>query len=349
MSSIVKYLLILPFIMAAACGCGGCGAAPGSPTRITIVSYGGGAYHDSQKAVYHVPFEQISGIQVEPVVWNAEYGKFKSMVDSGRISWDVVEVPSAQYTRGKKENLFDKIDPLPSADSFIPGSVSDAGVAHVYWATAFAYSREKFSTRAPASWRDFWDVTGYPGPRALHDDPRCNLEFALLADGVLREKLYPLDVDRAFRKLDEIKPHVRVWWTDGTQPVQLLLTNQVAVSSVWNGRVYGNEKARADLKIAWQGAAHDVDYWVIPRGCPNRVAASRFIFFASEPGPQAKQAELIGYGPANKLALRAVADHVKTHLPTTPDNWDLGFVVNSMWWSENEDEMKARWLTWKQK
>ena len=35
---------------------------------------------------------------------------------------------------------------------------------------------------------------------------------ALVADGVPKDKLYPLDLDRAFKKLDEIKPHIKVWW-----------------------------------------------------------------------------------------------------------------------------------------
>jgi len=36
-----------------------------------------------------------------------------------------------------------------------------------------------------------------------------SLEPALMADGVPRNKLYPLDVDRALKKLSELKPHIR--------------------------------------------------------------------------------------------------------------------------------------------
>ncbi len=38
-----------------------------------------------------------------------------------------------------------------------------------------------------------------------------------MADGVAPDALYPLDVDRAFRKLEQIKPHIAVWWTSGGQ------------------------------------------------------------------------------------------------------------------------------------
>ena len=41
--------------------------------------------------------------------------------------------------------------------------------------------------------------------------------LALLADGVAPSKLFPLDLDRAFHKLDQIKPNVAVWWKTGDQ------------------------------------------------------------------------------------------------------------------------------------
>ena len=47
------------------------------------------------------------------------------------------------------------------------------------------------------------------------------LEEALLADGVEPKDLYPLDVDRAFRKLDQIKHYVRKWWANGSEVMQL--------------------------------------------------------------------------------------------------------------------------------
>jgi putative spermidine/putrescine transport system substrate-binding protein len=53
-------------------------------------------------------------------------------------------------------------------------------------------------------------VRRFPGPRSLRNHPVDNLEFALLADGAAMDKLYPIDMDRAFRKLDEIRQHVAV-------------------------------------------------------------------------------------------------------------------------------------------
>src|SRR5213594_3370860 len=39
-----------------------------------------------------------------------------------------------------------------------------------------------------------------------------DLEFALLADGVPRDKIYPINVDRAFKSLDRVRPGIRKFW-----------------------------------------------------------------------------------------------------------------------------------------
>ena len=47
-----------------------------------------------------------------------------------------------------------------------------------------------------------------------------------MADGVAPDKLYPLDVDRAFKKLEEIKPNITVWWTSGRNPRSSSMTGR---------------------------------------------------------------------------------------------------------------------------
>ena len=80
---------------------------------------------------------------------------------------------------------------------------------------------KQFSGESPNSWADFWDVKKFPGPRALGAEVTFarNLPCSPTASPY---KLYPIDVERAFRKLAEIKPHVKVWWKHGDQPIQLL-------------------------------------------------------------------------------------------------------------------------------
>jgi putative spermidine/putrescine transport system substrate-binding protein len=319
------------------------------PSTLTVVSYGGGAYQESHKKAFIEPFAEATGLSIESLTWNADYGKLKSMVASGRVPWDIVEVTAGQFLRGKNENLFEKLDVKPTNGEFLPNVVEDYGVANGYWGTVLAYVKDEFPTSPPISWRDFWNTRGYPGPRAMYDDPRGNLEIALLADGVPAKSLYPLDVQRAFRKLDEIKPHVRVWWTDGVQPLQLLLTKSVLLTTIWNTRIYASSEAQRIVGYSWDGAPMELDYWIIPRGSKNRPAASRFIRFASKPFNVGRQTAMVGYGPVNKTALDYVPEQKRVQLPTYSANWDKTFSVNAAWWSEHEQDMKTRWLAWKQK
>jgi putative spermidine/putrescine transport system substrate-binding protein len=323
-------------------------AIPAGPKEsLTIVSYGGGAYQESHKTAFCEPFSLYTGISVESVVWNADYGRLKAMVESGRVPWDVVEVTAAEFSRGKNENLYEKLSVKPTYGNFLEGAISEYGIANMYWGTVLCYRKETFPENPPKTWKDFFDTKKYPGARALYDDPRGNLEFALLADGVSPDQLYPLDVDRAFLKLNQIKPNVRVWWTDGTQPVQLLLTGSVDLSSAWNGRIFASQEARKKLEYSWNGAALELDYWVIPRGARHPDMASRFIAFASTPPALARQTELVGYGPANIEALKYVDKDILVQLPTYEPNWKTSFVVNSEWWKSNEEKVKVQWMAWK--
>ena len=57
-----------------------------------------------------------------------------------------------------------------------------------------------------------FDTKKFPGKRTFYKWSAPGvIEIALLADGVPADKLYPLDLDRAFKKLDTIKSDI-VWW-----------------------------------------------------------------------------------------------------------------------------------------
>jgi putative spermidine/putrescine transport system substrate-binding protein len=315
--------------------------------QLVVVSYGGGAWQDTHKKVFIGPFAAITGIDVTSVSWNAEYSKLKNDVASSNVPWDVVEVTSSIFDLGKKENLFERLDESLDPTQFVEGAIDPYGIANVYWATVVAFDSKRYPQSPPLSWRDFWDIGRFPGPRALYDDPRGNLEFALLADGVQPRDLYPLDVDRAFKSLDRIKPSVRVWWNDGSQPIQLLVSGQVVMSSAWNGRLFAARNDAPGLQWSWDGAAIDLAWWVVPRGSKSVEVAKRFIWFASQPYPLAQQAQVVGYGPSNKESLKYVSSAVQKMLPTEEMNRAAGFAVRADWWSDHEVELQKRWLLWK--
>ena len=85
-----------------------------------------------------------------------------------------------------------------------------------------AYSTDAYAEgKAPQTWADLFDLKQFPGKRTLADNPVSSLEIALLADGVAPDKLYPLDADRALKKLDTIKPDTIFWSTNSQSPAAL--------------------------------------------------------------------------------------------------------------------------------
>src|SRR5262249_59389068 len=68
------------------------------------------------------------------------------------------------------------------------------------------------------------------------------------------DRLYPLDVDRAFKKLDQIKPHIKVWRREGNQSQQLIRDGELDMMSIWNGRASELKEQGVPVELVWNGA-----------------------------------------------------------------------------------------------
>jgi len=317
--------------------------------QITVVNFGG-ANANAQKKAYYEPIEK-AGIKVVPVEYNGEQAKIKAMVETRKVTWDVVEVESPDAVRGCDEGLFEKLDYskiAPKAD-FLPAAVTDCAVGVFVWSTVMAYNGDKLKT-APASWADFFDVGKIPGKRGMRKGARYNLEFALLADGVAPADVYKVlatkaGADRAFKKLTELKPHIQ-WWEAGAQAPQFLVAGDVALTTVFNGRIDAANREGRNLKIYWPGGIYDLDYWVIPKGAPNKDAAYKFIAFASQPENQAVYAQNIAYGPSNTKALARLDAKVLNDLPTSPANAKEALQFSVGFWADQGEALEKRFAAW---
>ena len=152
------------------------------------------------------------------------------------------------------------------------------------------YNTDAFKGRpAPQSWADFWNVEKFPGGRAVFDKPRYMLEFATLADGVPKDKLYPIDIDRAFRKLDELKPHITLFFRQFDQARQLLATGAVTMSVASPAVISEAKRQGAPVEMVWNQGVVAYDYLTIPKGTKNKSAAMKYIaWYANNGEAQAK-------------------------------------------------------------
>jgi putative spermidine/putrescine transport system substrate-binding protein len=317
--------------------------------QITVVNFGG-ANANAQKKAYYEPFEK-TGTKVVPVEYNGEQAKIKAMVETKKVTWDVVEVESPDVARGCDEGLFEKLDyaKIGNKADFIPAAVTECGIGVFVWSTVMAWNADKLKD-GPKTWADFWDTKKYPGKRGMRKGARYNLEFALMADGVKTTDVYkvlatPAGAERAFKKLGELKPNIQ-WWEAGAQPPQFLVAGDVAMTTVYNGRIDAANREGRNLKIGWVGGIYDLDYWVVPKGSPNKDAAMKFIAYASTADAQAEYVKNIAYGPTNNNALAKLDSKVLDSLPTAPANAKDALQFNLKFWADQGEDLEKRFASW---
>jgi putative spermidine/putrescine transport system substrate-binding protein len=214
------------------------------------------------------------------------------------------------------------------------------------WCTVFAYRTDHFTTSTPQNWADFWDVKKFPGRRALYKSPAVNLEVALMADGVPWDKVYPMDIDRAFKSLDRIKPSINVWWTSGAQSTQLLQSGEVDLLTIWSARAQTAIDAGAPAKIVWNGSVASLDGWGVPKGSPQAAAAREFIKFCSHPDRQAAYTGVMRNGPTNLAAYDSIPPNIAGLLPTSQANRGSMLLYDDDWWGPNFAQVKQRFDAW---
>ncbi len=318
--------------------------------ELTVVNFGG-ANGAAQKKAYVEPFEKKTGTKIVSVEYNGEQAKIKAMVETKKVSWDVVEVESPDAARGCDEGLFEKMDwsKVGNKADFVPAAVSECAVGAFVWSTVMAYDGDKLKN-PPKTWADFWDVKKFPGKRAMRKGARYNLEFALMADGVKPADVYKVlatktGADRAFKKLSELKPNIQ-WWEAGAQPPQFLVAGDVVMATAFNGRIDAAQREGKHLKITWTGGIYDLDYWVIPKGTPNKDLAMKYIALAASPDAQAEYARNISYGPTNNKALAKLDAKVQALLPTSPANAKDSLKFDIAFWADQGEALEKRFASW---
>jgi putative spermidine/putrescine transport system substrate-binding protein len=169
------------------------------------------------------------------------------------------------------------------------------------------------------------------------------LEIALLADGVAIDQLYPLDVDRAFKKLE---PHLDqiVFWEGGAQSQQFFRDGEVVMGNIWHTRA--NLLKKEDPKFTWTWAQGMLtpSTWCVPKGNPAGAKVMDFIRSTQAPEGQISLLRAMGNGPVNPAALPLMTDEDKAVSPTTPENAAVQFMVNAEYYGEHEADLQNKFL-----
>lgn len=338
----------------AGCGTGtsrGATGSRGKNKKTMTVRNSGGAYGDANQKILYEPFTKETGVAVQVV--NIQYAQMLAQIQQGRPQFDLIDDSMSDYLQFHREDALESLDrdrlPHLKTAGMAKNIVRDYAVGKGYWASVMAYRTDVFHGKPPRSWDEFWDTARFHGSRSLQSDQADlpELEFALLADGVPMDKLYPIDVDRAFKSMDRVKQSVKKFWDTGAEPGLLLGRNEVTASSVWNGRLDSLIQGGTPLAYQWNGARRQTNGWAIPKGASNVDAAYKLIDYSLRPDVQAAFARAYaGAAPVVPAAYKNLTQAQRTNLVSAPEHIDKGFDLDVEWWFKHQDAVDKRWEAW---
>ena len=336
-----------------------------SGQSLNVTSWGG-AFQAAQRQAYFIPFAEkfnINLIEDSPV----EYAKIRSMVETGNVTWDVVDSGTrAVYQLGPTGDLevltpaiHNRYLPFFPQVAVTPWS----GGGGVLWSTGLAYQVDKVDELwggvAPTNWEAFWDTEAFPGTRWMGRRVNENIFFShfrrtpeILETVEGRNaiaKLTDEQVDQSFEELEKIKNDIQFWWTGGTDCPQALITDQADMCTAWNGRIWNaqQEEGGDNLHYCYEcGHLNQTDVFYIPKGSPNKALAELFISWTAEPHINVQMSHYITYGPLNLQALPLVPEvidpEIVANLPTSPIALEKAVVVDEVWLGTNLDSLSER-------
>ncbi len=322
-----------------------------SAAQQLVVRTPGGVFDDVKRETVYEPFRKATGIEIVPVA--ATIAKLLAMFRSGQIEIDLIDTGDDTLLQLDKAGALMPLDysafKFTNPDDLDPAIKRKAQVGNFVYAMVMGYHTSAYPKgKEPKSWAEFWDIKAFPGPRTLADmaSGAPNLEFALIADGVPPDKLYPLDIERAFKSLSRIRPAVPKFWDTGALSTQMLADKEVVLAAIWSTRLGVAIDKGAPLGAQWNQNEVLVQAYGIPNGSRNVEGAKQFIDFSLSPEIQSNWMRAYKAIPVNRKAYGATAPELLDPASNLPWTQTQGYYRNIEWWSDNRTKVNEYWSKW---
>lgn len=294
-------------------------------------------------------FAEKSGMDIKPVdTFCCGIEKLQAQVDNDRVQWDVINFATVtDYLLAKEAGLLAPLDTsIVPVDKLREGSYSEDHYNEYRYGAVLGWNTEAFPEgSAPSTLEDLFDTERFPGKRCMYKYPQFGgtLEAALLADGVPKDQLYPLDMDRALAKLDTIKDDI-VWWESGSQASQFLTNGTCDIGVMWNGVAQAAIDRGQPLEISWNNAVITTSVNAIPKGAPHMKASQ--LWMAEQINNQEAEGELLRH-VAYTLPLEdpVIPEEVKRFAPEG-ENAANAIEEDDVYYFENSAEITDRFNNW---
>jgi len=332
----LKTWLSLAVALSALCASG----SAWSQAKEVVTQDPGGTYGENLRRLVYDPFAKETGIKVLTVQEARGGPRIKAQVEAKRTEWDlafIFDQEVSQLDAYLSDIDYKKLSPEAQATvaSLPKEAVRPKGVALQVIGVALVYNKDAFpSKNYPKTWADFWNVKDFPGKRCLPQWSRFVFESALLADGVAPDKLYPVDFDRALRKIEEIKPHVVKWWQTNSQAPQLLLDGEAAACLSYTGPVARLKKEDADapLELTWDQAFTYYDFFSIPKNAPHPEAALQLLSYRLDAQRAARVAEATSVALPSPRVYDAADPKLRDYWTNSPEVEKKAIKWNADFW-----------------
>jgi putative spermidine/putrescine transport system substrate-binding protein len=323
-------------------------AWPADTYALTIVTRG----EATQSAIadaYVQPFTAATDIPVHQETWDGVMDVLHAKAAEG--GWDLVQVDADELAAGCSDGVFEKLDwpAIGGKDHYLPMAVSDCGIGALLHNTVLAWDQDKF--QATPTWSDFWDVAKIPGKRGLAKSVRGALEIALMADGVAAGDVYKTlassdGVDRAFRKLDQLKPYI-VWWQTPAEAAKILGSGDVLMTTTPSSVIVtANRIEKRNFGIQFAASLYEPRSWAIMKGAQNLHEAQQFLYFTGTSALQARLFRVSGNVGLAKGINDWLTPEQQALSPTSAANANGALRVDNAFWHDNLAKLRTRFEAW---
>jgi putative spermidine/putrescine transport system substrate-binding protein len=283
-------------------------------------------------------------VPVTQATW--DYGKFLAMVNTASAEWDMIDFDGYSTV-----GLIDAGTPPAKLASWVRRCDLVDAKYQDYAAGSYAYSVvlgwSKKLSATPKNWADFFDTKTFPGKRAFPKTIYAGTaEIALLADGVPKDKIYPLDFDRAFAKLNTIKKDL-IFYDSYAQGQQYLVQGSASMIATANSRMIELVSGGQKVGYTYQDAIlYPWGAFAMPQHGPAPDVANALIDFLSTPEQQAAVAKNLFLGPTVSKAFDLLTAAERSQQPNSDDNKAKQLTVNTATAAKQDPEYVKRFTAW---
>jgi putative spermidine/putrescine transport system substrate-binding protein len=316
----------------------------------------GGYFKDSFDKHIFPEFSKATGISVEAVAeptGEAWLVQLQQAAKAGQAPADVSMMSQVAMLKGQAVDLWAPLDlgKIPNSGNVVGRFINKypdgrvAGVGAVSWYITLV-SNTKVYPEAPTTWAFLWDPS---------NKDKLGL-LALVSNSFLLEvtaKTFmggtkALDTEegqlKAFAKLAEVKPNVRLWYRDEAQFEQALKSGEIPMGQYYHD-VTGLAAADGHpvrSTFPKEGGILDSGSWALSTASKKTAEAHVFIDYMSQPSIQALMSRKVGTSPTVKRELLDLTEAEFAAVSTTIDpiipRYDL-YQTKSDWLNQKWTEL----------